>query len=103
MNKLYKVSLMSAALALASSGANAAVEIYKDDDTTFSADGLVNVFYVNSSIETTDATGAKTDRDQSRVRMGFLPNNIGLNFSKKTYSRFLEKVLIYYFVMNTKP
>ena len=83
MTKLFKVSVISATLAMAAFNSNAAVEIYENDGMTFSADGLVNIFYVNSSIETTDASGNASDRDQSRVRMGFLPNNIGFNFSNQ--------------------
>lgn len=83
MTKLFKVSLISATLAMATFNSNAAVEIYENDGMSFSADGLVNIFYVNSSIETTDASGNANDRDQSRVRMGFLPNNIGFNFSNQ--------------------
>ena len=83
MTKLFKVSVISATLAMAAFNSNAAVEIYENDGMTFSADGLVNIFYVNSSIETTDASGNASDRDQSRVRMGFLPNNIGFNFTNQ--------------------
>jgi hypothetical protein len=83
MIKQFRINLITAALAMAALNANATVEIYENDGMTFSTDGLVNVFYVNSSIETTDANGVASDRDQSRVRMGFLPNNIGFNFGKQ--------------------
>lgn len=83
MTKLFKVSVISATLAIPAFTANAAVEIYENDGMSFSTDGLVNVFYVNSSIEATDASGNVVERDQSRVRMGFLPNNIGFNFSNQ--------------------
>ena len=80
-----KFKLAAIALACTSAfNASAAVELYNNDEgMTFTADGLINVFYSNSSIEKTDATGAKTDRDQSRVRTGFLPSYIGLNSSNK--------------------
>ncbi|MDP2561578.1 porin [Psychrobium sp. 1_MG-2023] len=80
-----KITLCSAAIAcsLLSLNTQAAVTLYENDGMSFSSDGLVNVFYSNSSIEKTDATGATSDRDQSRVRMGFLPNNIGFNFANQ--------------------
>jgi predicted porin len=76
-------SLIATAVLAASWHANAGVEIYNKDGTTFSADGLINIFYVNSSIEATDISGAVSDRDQSRIKMGFLPNNIGFNYGKQ--------------------
>ncbi|TRY12742.1 porin [Shewanella hanedai] len=74
---------MSVAICMTAFNANAALEIYENDGMSFSADGLVNAFYANSSIEKTDAAGVKSDRDQSRVRTGFLPNNIGFNFANQ--------------------
>lgn len=59
----------------ASMGANAAVELYNDDGTSFSVDGYFNAFYVNRGDDVSDT------RD-SRIKMGFLPNTIGFNFSK---------------------
>lgn len=56
--------------------ANAAVELYNEDGTTFSADGYFNAFYVNRDDNIADVR-------QSRVKMGFLPNTIGFNFSKE--------------------
>ncbi|MFT6132467.1 MAG: putative porin [Bermanella sp.] len=76
-------SLIATAVLATSWHANAGVEIYNKDGTTFSADGLINIFYVNSSIEATDISGAVSDRDQSRIKMGFLPNNIGFNYGKQ--------------------
>ncbi len=76
-------SLIATAIIAASYQANAAIEIYNNDGTTFSADGLINIFYVNSSVEATDAAGTVSDRDQSRVKMGFLPNNIGFGYGKQ--------------------
>ncbi|MBU2924523.1 porin [Colwellia sp. 4_MG-2023] len=83
MTKRFKTSLITATLAMAAFNSNAAVEIYNNDGITFSTDGLVNVFYSNSSIDKTDATGVETDRTQSRVRTGFLPSNIGFNIAKQ--------------------
>jgi predicted porin len=60
----------------ASAGANAAVELYNDDGTKFSVDGYFNAFYVNRSEDVSDT------RD-TRIKMGFLPNTIGFNFSKE--------------------
>lgn len=81
--KQLGLSTIALACGLLTSGANAAITIYEKDNMTFSTDGLVNVFYSNSSIESSDAVGGISDRDQSRVRMGFLPNNIGFNFGNK--------------------
>lgn len=83
MTKRFKISLITATLAMAAFNSNAAVEIYNNDGITFSTDGLVNVFYSNSSIDKTDAAGVETDRTQSRVRTGFLPSNIGFNIAKQ--------------------
>ncbi len=83
MTKLFKLSLITATLTMATFNANAAVEIYEKDGMSFSTDGLVNVFYSNSSIDSTNAAGVEEDRTQSRVRTGFLPSNIGFNFSKQ--------------------
>lgn len=83
MTKRFKISLISATLALATFNASAAVEIYNNDGMTFSTDGLVNIFYSNSSVDETDAAGTETDHSQSRVRTGFLPSNIGFNLGKQ--------------------
>tara|TARA_R110000744_G_scaffold2262_30_gene9272 strand:+ start:606 stop:1763 length:1158 start_codon:yes stop_codon:yes gene_type:complete len=82
MKNIIKYGLISAAIACATSS-HAKIEVYENEGFSFSADGLVNAFYSNSSIEHTDATGATSDRDQSRVRMGFLPNNVGFNFANQ--------------------
>lgn len=66
---------MAAAMG-ASAGANAAVEVYNEDGTSFSVDGYFNAFYVNRDDKLADT------RD-SRIKMGFLPNTIGFNFSKE--------------------
>lgn len=83
MTKLFKLSLITATLTMAAFNASAAVEIYEKDGMSFSTDGLVNVFYSNSSIDETDAAGMESDHTQSRVRTGFLPSNIGFNFANQ--------------------
>ncbi|WP_100640836.1 porin [Marinobacter salexigens] len=59
-----------------SMGANAAVELYGEDGTSFSVDGYFNAFYVSRDDDVADT------RD-TRIKMGFLPNTIGFNFSKE--------------------
>lgn len=84
MNKLTKVSLITAALTMANFSANAAVELYNNDEgMTFTADGLINIFYSNSDTDQTTADGVETNSTQSRVRTGFLPSYIGLNSSNQ--------------------
>lgn len=56
--------------------ASAAIKLYDADATTFSVDGFFNTFYVTSDQDV-------ADKQQSRVKMGFLPNYIGFNFSKQ--------------------
>lgn len=74
-------SLLAAAIGLAVSiPAQAAITLYDKGDTTFSTDGYFNAFYVRSDV---DRYGDQYDRDQSRVKMGFLPNYIGFNFGKQ--------------------
>jgi len=60
--------------------ASATITLYDQDGTTFSTDGSFNTFYVYSD---SDNEIAGTDRQQSRVKMGFLPNWIGFNFSRQ--------------------
>lgn len=79
MNNIFKKSGIAVAVTAAicaSGAANAAVEVYNSGGTTFSVDGYFNAFYVNRSNELADT------RD-SRIKMGFLPNTIGFNFSKE--------------------
>lgn len=66
--------------AILSAPASAAITLYDKEGTTFSADGYVNAFYVQTD---TDNINDSLDRDQSRVKMGFLPNYIGFNMGKK--------------------
>lgn len=85
MNNLKKARtrlspIAFAVLGLTATSANAAVTIYDDPEVaSVSVDASFNTFYVNSSTEN-DISGV--DRDQSRVKMGFLPNWVGMTFSK---------------------
>ncbi|MFK0087528.1 porin [Pseudomonas sp. NPDC090755] len=56
------------------------IMLYDKDQTTFSTDGYINAFYVNSDI---DRAGEQYDRRQSRVKMGFLPNTLGFNMTRQ--------------------
>ena len=58
-----------------STPAAAALTLYDKDNATFSVDGSFNTFYVYSDSD--------SGQSQSRVKMGFLPNWIGFNFSKQ--------------------
>ncbi|WP_036231295.1 porin [Marinobacterium jannaschii] len=79
-NKKLLPTLLSLAVAASlSTQAQAGIELYNKDGTTFSTDGLVNTFLVSSDI---DDSNDALDRTQSRVKMGFLPNWIGFNFAK---------------------
>jgi hypothetical protein len=60
--------------------ASAEIMLYDKDETTFSTDGYINAFYVNSDV---DRAGEQYDRRQSRVKMGFLPNYLGFNMTKQ--------------------
>lgn len=60
--------------------AEAEIMLYDKDQTTFSTDGYINAFYVNSNV---DRAGEQYDRRQARVKMGFLPNYLGFNMSKQ--------------------
>ncbi|WET08721.1 MULTISPECIES: porin [unclassified Pseudomonas] len=60
--------------------ANAEIMLYDKDETTFSTDGYINAFYVNSKV---DRAGDQYDRRQARVKMGFLPNYLGFNMTKQ--------------------
>jgi predicted porin len=77
-NKIRRSGLVIgiAAAMVASSAANAAVELYNEDGTSFSVDGYFNAFYVNRDNDVNNT------RD-SRIKMGFLPNTIGFNFGKE--------------------
>ncbi|KAA1175731.1 porin [Marinobacter salinexigens] len=77
-NNFRKSGLAMAMVAAmgASAGANAAVEVYNEDGTSFSVDGYFNAFFVNRDDKIADTRS-------SDVKMGFLPNTIGFNFSKE--------------------
>ena len=77
-NKMFKLLPLAIATAV-SAETMAAITLYDEGETNFSVDGLFNTYYVNSDTETDGAE----DVSQARVKMGFLPNYIGFNFSKK--------------------
>ena len=83
-NKIAKHIFMplalAGAIAAASSPALAEIVLYDKNDTTFSTDGYVNAFYVNSKV---DRAGDQFDRRQTRIKMGFLPNTLGFNMGKQ--------------------
>lgn len=60
--------------------AQAAFTLYDQNGATFTTDAFFNTFYVHSS---SNDNISGVDVDQSRVKMGFLPNYIGFNFSKQ--------------------
>ncbi len=62
-----------------STTALAEIKLFDQDGTTFAADGSFNTFFTSSD---TDTAGGDS-RSQARVKMGFLPNWIGFNFSKQ--------------------
>ena len=86
MNNKKSAKRLIAPLALAtaivsiSQISTAEIVLYDQNDLTFSTDVYLNAFYVNSKI---DRDGKQFDRDQSRVKMGFLPNYLGFNVGQK--------------------
>lgn len=80
-NSVFPMRLLPAALcAVISLPAMAAIEVYNQDDTTVSIDASFNTFFANTS---TDNDISGLDRDQSRIKMGYLPNWVGFSFGKK--------------------
>ncbi|TBU99935.1 porin [Stutzerimonas kirkiae] len=77
---LIPLTLASTVAMALSQTANAEIVLYDKDDTTFSTDGYMNAFYVHSNV---DSDNDVRDRNQSRVKMGFLPSWIGFNFGKQ--------------------
>lgn len=77
-NNIRKAALALAISATlgASAGAQAAIEVYNEGGTSFSVDGYFNAFYVNRDDKLADTRN-------SDVKMGFLPNTVGFNFSKE--------------------
>jgi len=71
--------------------ASAAVTLFDKDGMSVTTDAFFNTFYVYSSSDKNEefkdspilGAAITDDRDQSRVKMGFLPNYIGFNFSKQ--------------------
>jgi len=87
MKSASLINILFATLVVLALGApaSAAITLYDQEGTSFSTDGSFNTFYVFSDSDknvAAEALGAK-DRQQSRVKMGFLPNWIGFNFSKQ--------------------
>lgn len=80
-----KFKLAAVALACTTAfNASAAVELYNNNEgMSFTADGLINIFYSSSDTDMTDAAGVETNSKQARVRTGFLPSYIGLNSSNQ--------------------
>ena len=79
--RIFNTLLALLLLLAISQPASAAITLYDKDAATFTVDGFFNTFYVTSS---SDNKIANTDRDQARIKMGFLPNYIGFNFSKQS-------------------
>ncbi len=73
-NTLARSLLTLAVAGVLASSAQAEITLYDQNDTTFSADGLLNAFYTHQE---------QGDQNVSRVRMGFLPNYIGFNVTKQ--------------------
>jgi hypothetical protein len=83
--QLFKGSLALLVVLTFCSPAAAAFSLYDKEGATFTVDGFFNTFYVHSSSDKNAAMEALIgpDRDQSRIKMGFLPNYIGFNFGKQ--------------------
>ncbi|WP_432472970.1 porin [Amphritea sp. HPY] len=81
-NKSMLIKLLPVAVAaVISNSASAAITLYDQDGTTFSADGHFNAFYTYQDV---NDKVADTSTKTSRVRMGFLPNYIGFNVAKQS-------------------
>lgn len=86
-NKSVKPLVLASLISAISAPSMAAITFFDDEKIgTVSVDASFNTFYSQTSIEN-DITGQ--DRDQARVRSGFLPNWVGFNFKKE-----LENVTI---------
>ena len=79
--RIFNTLLALLLLLAISQPASAAFTLYDKEAATFTVDGFFNTFYVNSSSD--NEIGTNTNRDQARIKMGFLPNYIGFNFSKQ--------------------
>jgi len=76
---MKNIKLASGVVSLAAAvslPATAAVTLYENESTSVSADVLLNTFYVSSD---DDVSGIK----ESRIKIGFLPNILGFNFSNQ--------------------
>ena len=78
--RFLPLTLAAAVAMVTAQHAAAEIVLYDQDETTFSTDGYINAFYVNSDV---DREGEQFDRRQSRVKMGFLPNWLGFTFGKE--------------------
>jgi predicted porin len=83
--QLVKVLVAASVVLAFSMPASAAITLYDKEGMTFTTDGSFNTFYVYSDSDKNAEMEAIAgpDREQSRVKMGFLPNWIGFNFSKQ--------------------
>lgn len=80
-NKNIKPILLASVISAMSAPSIAEITFFEDEKIgTVSVDASFNTFYSQTSIDN-DITGQ--DRDQARVRSGFLPNWVGFNFSKE--------------------
>jgi predicted porin len=83
----FFTALLACLVVLAiSAPASAEIVLYDKEEATFGVDGSFNTFYVHSDSDKNaemEALLGVPDREQSRVKMGFLPNWIGFNFSKQ--------------------
>ena len=75
-----KVAPLLLIMMFVAGAAQAAFTLYEKEGASFTVDGFFNTFYVYSS---SDNDIGDTSRDQSRIKMGFLPNYIGFNFTKQ--------------------
>ncbi len=82
-SKLFSKVLLAGAVATASFASQAGVEVYNQDGTALSFDASFNTFYSTTSSEVTVGGDKAYDRDQARIRSGFLPNWFGATFSKE--------------------
>lgn len=73
-----------------SSLAQAEIVLYDKDQTTFSTDGYINAFYVNSDV---DRAGEQYDRRQSRVKMGFCPTTWASTWASRSMTSSSAPVL----------
>jgi predicted porin len=81
---LFTKSFVALGILLASTNSQAEINIYDKDDVKVSVDTFLSAFYVNTDSDFADPT--KIDKEQSRVRIGYIPNYIGFTFSKTTDS-----------------